>query len=94
MNELAEVFSPNWWKKNDSFPNLAYNSISDWKIRGVRPANHPKLRLEQYSKIWKSNPNWINSLLEFEIQDLPLNENTNRKNLKSTKSGIRNWEIS
>jgi hypothetical protein len=85
MNELAEVFPPNWWKKNDSFPNLAYNSISDWKIRGVRPANHPKLRLEQYSKIWKSNPNWINSLLEFEIQDLPLNENTNRKNLKIAK---------
>ena len=85
MNELAEIFPVNWWKKNDSFPNLAYNSISDWKTRGVRPANHPKLRLEQYSKIWKFNPNWINSLIEFEIQNLPLNKNSNRKNLNIGK---------
>lgn len=30
----------------------------EWKLSGCRPANHPKLRLQQYVQICKANPDW------------------------------------
>ena len=35
----------------------------DWRLSGCRPANHPKLRLQQYARICAANPKWPKRLL-------------------------------
>lgn len=34
----------------------------EWKLSGCRPANHPKLRLQQYARICAVHPDWPNQL--------------------------------
>jgi len=36
----------------------------EWKLAGLRPANHPKNRLAQYLDLVKANPDWPTHLLE------------------------------
>ena len=38
-----------------------------WKLAGLRPANHPKIRLAQYLDLVKANPDWPTQLLECPI---------------------------
>ncbi|MFU8847985.1 MAG: DUF2851 family protein [Opitutales bacterium] len=46
-------------------PEHLYASFSGgWKLSGCRPANHPKLRLQQYSALCRANPDWPQKLLE------------------------------
>lgn len=46
-------------------PEQLYESFSEgWKLSGCRPANHPKLRLKQYSALCRANPEWPRKLLE------------------------------
>lgn len=35
-----------------------------WKLAGLRPANHPRRRLEQYIEIVRQQPNWPKKLAE------------------------------
>ena len=81
MNELAVNFKASWWMCNESSANLAYDSISTWKTVGVRPANYPKLRLEQYLNLWKINPKWIYKLSKLDVIKHSEFSKTNRKNL-------------
>jgi hypothetical protein len=37
---------------------------NDWKLSGCRPANHPKLRLEQYAQICRARQAWPDMLLQ------------------------------
>ena len=39
-----------------------FDSETEWKTKGQRPANHPKVRLEQYAKLWEMNPEWISQV--------------------------------
>lgn len=34
-----------------------------WKLSGIRPANHPRVRLHQYLELVERNPNWPTELL-------------------------------
>ncbi len=38
---------------------------SDWKLIGLRPANHPRNRLEQYMRVLDHNLRWPEALLEW-----------------------------
>ena len=38
---------------------------SDWKLVGLRPANHPRNRLDQYLRVLDHNPQWPDALLEW-----------------------------
>lgn len=49
---------------------------ADWKLSGCRPANHPKLRLQQYARICAANPDWPDQLLKC-LQDAPAAESGN-----------------
>ena len=37
----------------------------DWNLNGLRPANHPRLRLRQYLQLLSAQPNWPQRLADF-----------------------------
>ncbi len=37
----------------------------DWKLVGLRPANHPRNRLDQYLRVLNHNPLWPDALLDW-----------------------------
>ena len=39
------------------------SEVESWSVQGVRPANHPRTRLEQYARWVKARPNWPERLL-------------------------------
>lgn len=82
MARLSQLFPINEWSRHNVEPREAFDSIHDWKLRGIRPANHPQLRLEQYQQLWKKNPLWCESLLETNLQESENAKSTNRKGLK------------
>ena len=43
---------------------------SRWRLSGLRPANHPRKRLEQYHRICRARPNWPNHLISV-LRELP-----------------------
>jgi len=43
----------------------------EWKLAGVRPANHPRVRLQQYSKTVSRKPNWPDLARESSLDLLP-----------------------
>ena len=65
-------------------PNAVYSSQKDWRLRGCRPLNHPKKRLQQYAQLIENCPNWMKSLknMDFKIDSLQDESSaSNRKNL-------------
>jgi hypothetical protein len=46
---------------------LFHEREGEWKLAGLRPANHPKNRLVQYLDLVKANPDWPTQLLECPI---------------------------
>lgn len=50
-----------------------YNSQKEnWKLTGIRPANHPLKRLQQYLTLLKKHPNWPNEWQEVSSSWEPL----------------------
>ena len=78
MARISQKYSILEWKSGAVEPEAAFRSQKDWKLRGCRPANHPRERLSQYSKLWRVNPNWISDLekiinqLPREVKDMDL----------------------
>ena len=71
MAKIALRFPPKVWMEGLN-PEDVYSSETGWKIRGSRPANHPRKRLEQYAQIMKSSTNWMCSLKTMNFSnDLP-----------------------
>tara|TARA_B110000438_G_scaffold247550_1_gene249746 strand:- start:691 stop:1878 length:1188 start_codon:yes stop_codon:yes gene_type:complete len=52
----------------------------DWKLAGLRPANHPQNRLAQYLDLVKARPDWPTRLLECSFNP-PRGVSSNRKSL-------------
>lgn len=46
-------------------PEALFETQDDWKLTGIRPANHPLLRLKQYLILLKRNPKWTYMLKIF-----------------------------
>ena len=96
MSNLAKIFLPSFWKEENGQVDEIYNRINYWKIRGLRPANHPKQRIKQYLQLWKNSPDWIDKLLALEIPDQKIIEHSTRKSLglpslnKKWKSALNN----
>ncbi len=66
-------------------PEDVYSSETDWKLRGSRPANHPRKRLEQYAQIMKSRPNWMENLKSMDFQS---NFQATKENLISSRKAL------
>ena len=63
MSRLALKFSPSAMLLAGTDALLNANA-GTWHLSGVRPANHPRARLEQYLKLLEKNPAWTRKILE------------------------------
>ena len=70
MNRVASRYSIADFSGNLE-PDAIYEEFSDyWKLKGMRPVNHPRVRLRQYSEICRARPDWPEQLLTL-LQKLP-----------------------
>jgi len=64
MSALALKYPLAGWAKHPPLPGLLFEEEKEhWKLAGLRPANHPKLRLEQYAIAIAANPQWTRKLI-------------------------------
>jgi len=64
MSALALKYPLAGWAKHPPLPGLLFEEEKKhWKLAGLRPANHPKLRLEQYARVMAANPEWPRKLV-------------------------------
>ena len=60
-----------WVGKREEIAETAYAKFADrWSKQGVRPANHPRIRLRQYLRWVTARPDWPKRLTEL-AGDLP-----------------------
>lgn len=67
---------------------------SGWKTMGLRPANHPRLRLRQYLGILKSNPDWPTDLARFgdELKKIASSERSFQTAQFRRTMQMKNWK--
>jgi hypothetical protein len=66
MLKVATRFGWDEWRETPpSVDDLAAAAGDAWSLRGVRPANHPRLRLGQYCRWMAASPEWPARLREF-----------------------------
>lgn len=56
MIQLAQRFAMQSMRETPA--EDLFNAVGDWKLAGLRPANHPRRRLEQYRALLLAKPNW------------------------------------
>ncbi len=64
MLRLAQRYPLSCWIEQRAAPIEIFSSINNWKLKGCRPANHPKTRLLQYAELCAVNPNWVVDLID------------------------------
>jgi len=71
MLDLAARYPLAAWSGGGVDLRQAYEAAGDrWTLHGVRPANHPWVRLQQYAAWVEARPDWP-GLLAAEVRDLP-----------------------
>jgi hypothetical protein len=59
MSALALRHPLATWPTHAPTPAALFTEEKDrWKLAGLRPANHPRRRLEQYARLVAARPNW------------------------------------
>jgi hypothetical protein len=66
MARIAQLFPVKTWRAGLN-ENEVYNTQKDWKLRGCRPANHPKKRLHQYAHLSKRFSGWMISMQKMDF---------------------------
>lgn len=77
MLRLAAAWPLRRW--SDPALDLSALAASEhWVVQGVRPLNHPRLRLEQYARWTATTPDWPGQLAEWgrTLPDVPLMTST------------------
>ncbi len=69
MARIARRYPPEHWKKGKVDATGIHLSENDWRLRGCRPANHPRERIRQYAELWQKNPTWIDQWARFKEVD-------------------------
>jgi hypothetical protein len=71
MSSLALKYPLASWPMQAPAPAAMYEEEKTrWRLAGLRPANHPRKRLEQYAKVVVANPAWPQALV-FVAKDFP-----------------------
>ena len=81
MLRIAQLHPWQEWNSKAMSGSDLFHTEKEWKTNGQRPANHPKLRLKQYAKLWRSNPNWITQVENTKIPKSKKNLQLNRETL-------------
>ncbi|WOO39290.1 DUF2851 family protein [Rubellicoccus peritrichatus] len=61
MSTIAEAYKARTFL-SDSPEDIFKSQQEHWKLSGLRPANHPRKRLEQYAKLLRDSPDWVTKL--------------------------------
>jgi len=67
------------WRNTDGLVGAVYTSeMNRWSVQGVRPANHPKTRLEQYARWVEAVPDWPERLRAWDWLNPPGDDEATR----------------
>lgn len=59
MSRLALSHSLDDFASGRAVPEVVFaGDVGHWRLSGLRPANHPQLRLNQYAAICRAHPDW------------------------------------
>lgn len=61
MSAIADQFSPEGMLQAGP-ERVFYSQEGSWRLNGLRPANHPRKRLAQYTELIRRNPGWMAQL--------------------------------
>ena len=70
MLRVATAFPLPRWREGSLDLEALFKSVGGWSLQGQRPANHPRLRLQQYATWIDLRPRWPDTLIEL-AQTLP-----------------------
>ncbi len=72
MLSVASMLPSVEWAKGSAEPTRIFAEFAErWSLQGVRPLNHPQLRLRQYASWWIARPDWPEQLrLNGQLLDL------------------------
>lgn len=70
MITLAERFGPDAMVQMTAEDLFA--AVDGWKLAGLRPANHPRRRLEQYHALIRAQPDWPDALKTWSALTFPI----------------------
>ena len=66
MHGIANRYKLEDWRCGLN-PVALFEEWKNWKNRGIRPANHPRTRLQQYGRMIAGMPNWPEKLRKLEV---------------------------
>ena len=82
--KTLRLFPAKVWMEGLNIDHV-YSSQNDWKLRGSRPANHPRKRLQQYAQVMKNRPNWMENLKSMNFLS---NSQATTENLTSSRKKL------
>lgn len=62
MLRVGAAYPLNSWTQATPDLEAVFASAQEWSLQGLRPANHPRVRLRQYASWTRSKPNWTSQL--------------------------------
>ena len=62
MLAVAAKYPLEAWSEESDVMKIFVENKPGWQLRGVRPANHPLLRLQQYRRWMMATPDWPNQV--------------------------------
>jgi len=90
MTQVALEYPLSCWSDPQLNVEDIFSRQQGWKLRGCRPANHPRTRLMQYQKLSRVNPSWPEQLLSLDIGSESNAADHNRKSL-SIAQYLKTW---
>jgi len=64
MNRIAGRYSIEFFAQELDIERAFIEENDSWRLKSIRPANHPKLRLQQYANVCRNNPQWPEQVMK------------------------------
>lgn len=94
MARISQIYPIETWRSISLNIEDVYTSQTDWKLKGCRPANHPKKRLEQYDKLLNKNPGWPKLMEKMDFKTKSWNDDYSINHRKSLNLKAKEIEFS
>jgi len=88
MARIAQRYEISEWKSGKINIEHIFHTEQGWKLRGCRPANHPRIRLGQYLELWRIRPDWIEEVMRLTREDLFDDNKRLSKTVKFWREGV------
>ena len=94
MARISQIYPIETWRSISLNIEDVYTSQTDWKLKGCRPANHPKKRLEQYDQLLNKNPGWPKLMEKMDFKTKSWNDDYSINHRKSLNLKAKEIEFS